>query len=291
MPKSSRASPHGEGYIMLYRKSLTSAVFQDAKTWKVWSWCVLRANWQGIPLDYAGEEIVLKRGQFYTGTYSMMGELRMSRSSVWRHLKKLEKWGNIGIETKSHGTVITVINYDVYQDPSRSEFVNDGNEMGTQWEPSGNPAGTQREQIKKERSKEPKEVKKRIYTARPKSIGEIRGYFLELGESDDSAAWWDHFEGNGWKVGRNPMADWKATVRTWIRNGKKWGSNGRTNSGRGRTQSSTGGVRGASTKPGKYSELTNPGSSASRDGDDTQGGTGNVNAHPQAISGQGTGDT
>jgi len=24
-----------------------------------------------------------------------------------------------------------------------------------------------------------------------------------------------HYEANGWKVGRNPMKDWKAAVRTW----------------------------------------------------------------------------
>jgi len=29
----------------------------------------------------------------------------------------------------------------------------------------------------------------------------------------------DHYESNGWKVGRNPMKDWKAAVRTWERNG------------------------------------------------------------------------
>ena len=30
----------------------------------------------------------------------------------------------------------------------------------------------------------------------------------------------DHYESNGWKVGKNPMKDWKASVRTWISNEK-----------------------------------------------------------------------
>lgn len=30
--------------------------------------------------------------------------------------------------------------------------------------------------------------------------------------------WFDHYEANGWKVGKNPMKDWKASVRTWIKN-------------------------------------------------------------------------
>lgn len=28
---------------------------------------------------------------------------------------------------------------------------------------------------------------------------------------------WDHFTANGWKVGRNPLKDWKAALRNWKR--------------------------------------------------------------------------
>jgi hypothetical protein len=31
---------------------------------------------------------------------------------------------------------------------------------------------------------------------------------------------WDYYEGNGWRVGRNPMADWQATLRAWARRQK-----------------------------------------------------------------------
>ena len=31
---------------------------------------------------------------------------------------------------------------------------------------------------------------------------------------------WDYYEGNGWKVGRNPMVDWRATLRGWARRQK-----------------------------------------------------------------------
>jgi hypothetical protein len=255
MPKSKRASPHGEGYVMLYRKSLTSAAFQDEKTWKVWSWCVLRANWQGLPLDYSGEQITLKRGQFYTGTFSMIGELRMSKSTAWRHLRKLENWGNVGIETRRGGTVITVLNYDAYQDATRSEFIGDGTEMGNEREMNGKITGNEREQIKKVISKEPK--KEGSYIAQPESIESVRNYFLELGESDDSAGWWDHFSAVGWVVGkaRSPIRDWKATVRTWIRNGKKWGTNGTTNRNSG-GRSGSGSPNKAVGEPGKYAKLS-----------------------------------
>src|SRR6266704_5050194 len=31
--------------------------------------------------------------------------------------------------------------------------------------------------------------------------------------------WVDRYSSNGWKVGLNPMKDWKAAVRTWEQNG------------------------------------------------------------------------
>ena len=32
-----------------------------------------------------------------------------------------------------------------------------------------------------------------------------------------------HYESVGWKVGKNPMKDWRACVRTWIHNEKIYG--------------------------------------------------------------------
>ncbi len=42
---------------------------------------------------------------------------------------------------------------------------------------------------------------------------------------------WDYYEGNGWRVGRNPMADWRATLRAWARRQKDFApaSRGRNN--------------------------------------------------------------
>ena len=33
----------------------------------------------------------------------------------------------------------------------------------------------------------------------------------------DPEQWYDHYQSNGWKVGRSAMKDWKAAVRTWER--------------------------------------------------------------------------
>ena len=52
--------------------------------------------------------------------------------------------------------------------------------------------------------------------ARP-TLEEVSAYCLERGKGVDPQQWFDHYSANGWKVGKNPMRDWKAAVRTWER--------------------------------------------------------------------------
>ena len=59
------------------------------------------------------------------------------------------------------------------------------------------------------------------------SLDEISSYFISLGYHDSSISFFDYYSSNGWKVGKNPMKDWKAAVRNWNRN--------RTNYARGDT--------------------------------------------------------
>jgi len=49
------------------------------------------------------------------------------------------------------------------------------------------------------------------------SVEEIAQYCKQRGNGIDPQTFWDFYESNGWKVGRNPMKDWKAAVRTWER--------------------------------------------------------------------------
>ena len=50
------------------------------------------------------------------------------------------------------------------------------------------------------------------------TVEEINDYCLERDNDVDPEAFFDFYESKGWKVGRNPMKDWKAAVRNWERN-------------------------------------------------------------------------
>lgn len=50
------------------------------------------------------------------------------------------------------------------------------------------------------------------------TLSQITQYCLERNNNVNAEQFYDYYESNGWKVGKNAMKDWKAAVRTWERN-------------------------------------------------------------------------
>lgn len=107
--------------------------------------------------------------------------------------------------------------------------------LDVQWTTNGQPMDspwTAEDRIGKDRLVEESIVEDSVDTVatdvapnRPKrkvfvkpTIEEVRAYCDERHNSVNPEAFIDHYNSNGWKVGRNSMKDWKAAVRTWERN-------------------------------------------------------------------------
>jgi hypothetical protein len=59
------------------------------------------------------------------------------------------------------------------------------------------------------------------------SVDEVREYCLSRGNGIDAQTFVDFYESKGWLVGKSPMKDWKAAVRTWEkRDGRNAGGYG-----------------------------------------------------------------
>lgn len=58
---------------------------------------------------------------------------------------------------------------------------------------------------------------KRFVKPSPK---EVSDYCLERKNFVDPESFMNHYDSNGWRVGKNPMKCWKACVRTWEKNSK-----------------------------------------------------------------------
>ncbi len=55
------------------------------------------------------------------------------------------------------------------------------------------------------------------------TVEDVQAYCQERGNNVDPQLFFDHYEANGWMVGKTAMKDWKASVRTWEKQGAKPG--------------------------------------------------------------------
>ena len=63
------------------------------------------------------------------------------------------------------------------------------------------------------------------------TLEEIKAYCQSRQNGVDAERFYDYYESNGWRVGKSPMKDWKAAVRTWERSewnkgGERYGQSG-----------------------------------------------------------------
>ncbi len=117
--------------------------------------------------------------------------------------------------------------YDVYEQP-REQYENGKQEgkkqgvenQGLEFQGIENQGqyntdiSNTKDKIKTKNSIRGKDEKKSFCKPTPE---EVRAYCAERKNRVDPERWYNHYESVGWKVGRNPMKDWKAAVRTWER--------------------------------------------------------------------------
>lgn len=62
------------------------------------------------------------------------------------------------------------------------------------------------------------------------TIEDAKAYCQGKGYNINVDKWYAYYEANGWKVGKNPMQDWKASIRYWNSNGQ-WNNSGNSSDG------------------------------------------------------------
>lgn len=103
------------GWIFLHRKFLQWEWYDDINTKVVFLHCLLKANWK--EKQWRGETI--KRGSFITSLHNLSSETGLSVQNIRTCLSKLESTGEINKRSTSVNTLITVINYNDYQDANK----------------------------------------------------------------------------------------------------------------------------------------------------------------------------
>lgn len=112
-----------EGWITLHRKFLTWEWFDKPEMVQLFIWLLLNANYT----DKKWQGQVIKRGQILTTTPKIMEALRLTERQTRTCISRLKSTGEVSVKTTNRFTIITICNYDRYQnDNLASDGQNDG---------------------------------------------------------------------------------------------------------------------------------------------------------------------
>jgi len=200
-----------KGYVKLWRKSLHDGWIRNHTVWIFWTYCLLKATHREYDAMIGAQTIHLTPGQFVFGLCRAADETGLSIQKIRTAIHYLEQSQNLTSKTTNKYSVITITNWDIYQESETDNQQTDqqtNNKQITTYK--NNNTITHNKFIKP-------------------NIEEIKTYCSTRKNTINPQSFLDFYESNGWKVGKNPMKDWKAAIRTWeTREGNNATGNGTT---------------------------------------------------------------
>lgn len=198
-----------QGYIKLHRQLQSCWLWVDDEPFdrrSAWVDILMSANHADKKILFDGNIVLVERGQFITSIRKLSVKWKWSTTKVTHFLGVLESDMMITRKSDSKKTLISIVNYSIYQDNT--------NEKNTLKIQSNDTEITQKKTNKndKEIIKNEKNVKN---VFKKPSLEEVKAYIEEKGYSIDAERFINYYESNGWMVGRNKMKNWKAAVSNW----------------------------------------------------------------------------
>ena len=143
---------NNEGWIKIHRKFLEWQWYSDINTKVVFLHLLLSANYE--PKKWL--EYTIDRGQVVVGRKALSESLNLSEQQIRTAFKKLESSGNITTKSTNRFTIVTICNYDKYQQVDNDEQPTEQptiNQQITNNQPTDNH-NIRNKEIKKERIEE-----------------------------------------------------------------------------------------------------------------------------------------
>lgn len=108
------------GWICLHRGWRDNEVFGGPEVMserEAWSWLIETAAWKPtVRRSAKGERVEIARGQLHTSLRALGTVFGWGKNKVDRFLSRLAKHSMIGTASDPNGLIVTICNYDKYQD-------------------------------------------------------------------------------------------------------------------------------------------------------------------------------
>jgi DNA replication protein DnaD len=195
--------PLNKGWVSIHRELADKPIWLSEPFTRGQAWIdlIILANHQEGYIRVRGNKVELKRGQLGWSQHTLSLRWKWSRSKVKRFLIELEDDGNIEQQKNTVTTIISITNYNLYQN----------NEHQT------NIKRTSSEHQTNTNNNEKKKNNNRIKEFRPPSKKVIESFFLKSNSNSIEAEKFNnYYTANGWKQGVNKISNWQAVANNWI---------------------------------------------------------------------------
>ncbi len=207
------------GYIKDWRKSLDSPLFKKPFIWHFWGYCLKKTSHKDRDIFMNGQIINIKKGQFVFGRKIASEETGLSEQQIRTCLKHLEKTQNLTIKSTNKYSIITVVNWDTYQQDDEKST-----STSTKEQPAINQQSTTDKNVKhleNDKNKR-KKIKKKSFS--PPIQSDVEKYFFDNGYKIEAGSKaWNYYDVADWKDSRgNQVKNWKQKMRgVWFKDENK----------------------------------------------------------------------
>ncbi len=241
------------GWVRVDRATFEHKAFRGPADWGVWLWLISQACWKQTEVVISGERRTLERGQLSYSIRFLSEKFGLSKNGTQGVLKRFQKWDLIELGLGTGQTIITICNYDKYQDAELHRG-RDGDAAGTTRGRERDATGTKKNN--KQDNKEPESTvvdsslgegqSAELFPIEPapkkgktKSASRIpedwvlsekgRDFALKTGLTFEQIEWQAQKFLNHWIQSNSKTAlkqDWEAAWRTWVMRTVETGTKG-----------------------------------------------------------------
>lgn len=207
-----------KGWIKTYRKIQDCWIWLDKEPFdrrSAWIDLLLTANHSDKKILFNGELITVKRGQILTSIRKLSEKWKWSYDKCSRFLKILESDGMLQKQSDNFRTLLTIVNYELYQDVTCTNECTDNGAIRTKASERSSEQSEHCQVTNKnvKNDKNEKNVKNNIFV--PPTVQEVKDYLSSVGSSLDAESFVAFYESKGWMIGKNKMKSWKSAIVTW----------------------------------------------------------------------------
>lgn len=113
------------GYISVHRKIQDNWIWQDPERFRAWMDILLSAQFHDSEVIVNGVLIKVPRGSWFVSQRTLQKRWGWSRTKVFMFLNMLISEQMVNIKKTTRGSVIEVLNYDIYQNPEKRKKATD----------------------------------------------------------------------------------------------------------------------------------------------------------------------